>query len=70
MMPGHVEISSESNSQNVFCCKSDKTKKKLSLPKIFQLRYFPSTVGQKWLENEMTENFKNIGTLGCAEAPF
>ena len=33
------------------------------------LRFFPSTVAQKWLKNETAEKFnKNIGTLRCEEA--
>ena len=33
-------------------------------------QYFLATKGQKWLKNELAENFKkNIGTLGgCEEA--
>ena len=32
------------------------------------LRFFPSTVGQKWLNIEIAENFmKNIGILRCEE---
>ena len=33
------------------------------------MQYFPSTVGQIWLKNEITQNFKkNIAILGRAKA--
>ena len=34
-------------------------------------RYFPSTVDQKWLKNDVAENFdKDMGTQGCDEVCF